>query len=38
MCQQAKQFILDDDAAHQYFAYVGEFAAHIDKALQTESS
>ncbi|WP_201582279.1 DUF2254 domain-containing protein [Psychrobacter immobilis] len=38
MCQQAKQFILNDDATHQYFAYVSEFAAHIDKALQTESS
>ncbi|CAN6959872.1 MAG: putative membrane protein [Psychrobacter okhotskensis] len=38
MCQQAKQFILNDDATHQYFAYMSEFAAHIDKALQTESS
>lgn len=38
MCQQAKQFILNDDAAHQYFTYVSEFTAHIDKALQTESS
>lgn len=38
MSQQAKQFILSDDAVHQYFTYVSEFAAHIDKALQTESS
>ena len=37
MCQQAKQFILDDDAQHQYFAYVPKFDAHIRKVLQAQS-
>ena len=37
MCQQAKQFILDEDAQHQYFAYVPKFDAHIHQALQMQS-
>lgn len=37
MCQQAKQFIVDDDAQHQYFNYVSEFDAHIRRRLQTQS-
>ena len=37
MCQQAKQFILEKDAQHQYFAYVPKFDAHIHQALQTQS-
>ena len=37
MCQQAKQFILEKDAQHQYFAYVPKFDAHIHQVLQTES-
>ena len=37
MCQQAKQFILDDDAQHQYFAYVPKFDAHIRQTLQAQS-
>ena len=36
-CQQAKQFILNKDAQHQYFAYVPKFDAHIHQVLQTES-
>ena len=38
MCQQAERFILDDDAQHQYFSYESEFATHIRKALETQSS
>ncbi len=38
MCQQARQFIHDDNAQHQYFEYISEFSAHIEKELQTESS
>ncbi len=38
MCQQARQFIHNDDAQHQHFEYVSEFNAHIYKALQTQSS
>ena len=38
MCQQAERFILGDDAQHQYFSYESEFAAHIRKALETQSS
>ena len=37
MCQQAKHFILQDDAQHQYFHYVSEFNIHIHQALQTQS-
>lgn len=37
MCAQAKQFILSDNAQHQYFAYVAKFDAHIHQALQTQS-
>lgn len=37
ICQQARQFIHDDDAQHQYFEYVSTFNAHIRKALQTQS-
>ena len=37
MCRQAKQFILEKDAQHQYFAYVPKFDAHIHQALQTQS-
>ena len=37
MSQQAKQFILSNDAQHRYFDYVSEFDAHIRKALQTQS-
>ena len=38
MCEQAKQFILDEDAQHQHFNYVSEFAANIREALQSQSS
>ena len=38
MCEQAKQFILDDDAQHKHFDYISEFAATIRQALQTQSS
>lgn len=38
MCQQAKQFILDEDAQHKHFHYTSEFAAHIRQSLQTQSS
>ncbi|MBF2720739.1 DUF2254 domain-containing protein [Psychrobacter sp. NG254] len=38
MCEQAKQFILDDDAQHKHFDYISEFAADIRQALQTQSS
>ncbi|MGP4120286.1 DUF2254 domain-containing protein [Psychrobacter aquimaris] len=37
MCQQAQQFILSNDAHHQYFNYVSEFDTHIRQALQTQS-
>jgi len=38
MCQQAEQFIMDDDAQHKPFRYASEFATHIRQALQTPSS
>ena len=38
MCDQAKQFILGEDAQHQHFAYVSEFTANIRQALQSQSS
>lgn len=38
MCKQARAFIHDDDAYHQYFKYTAKFAAHIHKELRTESS
>lgn len=38
MCQQAQQFIQNDNAQHQHFQYINEFTAHIHKALQTQSS
>ncbi|WP_083603601.1 DUF2254 domain-containing protein [Psychrobacter sp. C 20.9] len=38
MCEQAKQFILDEDAQHQHFNYVSEFTANIRQTLQTQSS
>ncbi|KRG33981.1 hypothetical protein AK822_03280 [Psychrobacter sp. P11F6] len=37
MCQQAQQFILSNDAHHQYFDYVSAFDTHIRQALQTQS-
>lgn len=37
MCQQAKQFITDNDAQHRHFNYVSEFSGHIEQALQTQS-
>lgn len=38
MCQKkTKQFILNKDAQHQYFAYVPKFDAHIRKVLQAQS-
>ncbi|WP_440454996.1 DUF2254 domain-containing protein [Psychrobacter sp. ASPA161_9] len=37
MCQQARQFINNDNAQHQHFEYISEFDAHIYKALQTQS-
>lgn len=37
MCQQARQFIHDDNAQHRHFEYISEFDAHIYKALQTQS-
>ena len=38
MCEQAKQFILDEDAQHQHFNYVSVFAVNIREALQSQSS
>ncbi|MBZ1393058.1 DUF2254 domain-containing protein [Psychrobacter pacificensis] len=38
MCDQAKQFVLDEDAQHQHFTYVSEFTANIRQALQSQSS
>ena len=38
MCQQARQFVYNDDAYHQHFGYVSDFDAHIREALQTQSS
>lgn len=38
MCQQARQFIHNEDAQHQHFEYISEFNAHIYKALETQSS
>ncbi|MGM8901087.1 DUF2254 domain-containing protein, partial [Psychrobacter sp. 1Y4] len=37
MCEQAKQFILDEDAQHQHFNYVSVFAVNIREALQSQS-
>lgn len=37
MCQQAQQFILSNDAHHQYFNYVSAFDTHIHQALKTQS-
>ncbi|MGP9690037.1 DUF2254 domain-containing protein [Psychrobacter sp. AOP22-C1-C5] len=38
MCQQAKQFIVDDNAQHQHFNYDSEFATHIRQMLQSTST
>ncbi|WP_435980075.1 DUF2254 domain-containing protein [Psychrobacter sp. DM4] len=38
MCGQAKKFVRDADAQHQHFRYLSKFAAHINKALQIQSS
>lgn len=38
MCKQARQFINDDDAQHQYFEYVSDFDAHIHQQLAAQSS
>ena len=38
MCQCTKQFILDEDAQHQHFGYISQFATDIRQALQTQSS
>ena len=38
MCQQAKQFILNEDAQYKHFRYTSEFAAHIRQSLQKQSS
>lgn len=38
MCAQARQFIHDDNAKHQYFEYTSAFNEHIRKALETQSS
>ena len=37
MCQQAKQFILDEDAQHRYFAYISKFDATIHQALKLQA-
>lgn len=37
MCQNARQFIVNDDAQHQYFAYAPKFNDHIHQALRTQS-
>ncbi|MGM8898783.1 MULTISPECIES: DUF2254 domain-containing protein [unclassified Psychrobacter] len=37
MCQQARQFIHDDNAQHQHFEYISKFDMHIYKDLQTQS-
>lgn len=34
MCQQARQFIYDDNAQHQHFEYVSSFDDHIRQALR----
>ncbi len=38
MCHDARQFIHNDDAKHQYFEYISAFNKHIRKALETQSS
>lgn len=38
MCLQARQFIHDDSAQHQYFEYISDFDAHIHKELETQAS
>ena len=38
MCQQAKQFIYDDNAYHKHFNYESDFNARIRDALQSQSS
>lgn len=38
MCDQAEQFILNEDARHQHFDYVSEFAINIRQALESQSS
>lgn len=38
MCQQARQFIHDDNAQRKNFEYVSTFNTHIRKALDTQSS
>lgn len=38
MCQQAKQFVHNEDAQHQHFRYLSKFATHINKALEVQSS
>ncbi len=38
MCQQARQFISDNNAKHRHFEYVSEFSTHIHEALETQSS
>lgn len=38
LCQQAKQFIVDDNAQHQHFNYDSEFATHIRQMLQSTST
>lgn len=38
MCHQARQFIHNENANHQHFEDISEFAAHIHKELQTQSN
>ena len=37
MCQQARAFLHNEDAQHEYFEYVSDFNAHIRNALETPS-
>lgn len=37
MCQQARAFIHDDDAQHQYFQYIDKFVESIYKARRIET-
>ncbi len=37
MCQQARQFIHNDNAQHQHFEYISTFSTHIHHELQSQS-
>lgn len=37
ICSQARHFIQQEDAQHQYFTYTSKFERHISKALESQS-